>query len=475
MPDTSKISYRPPTVAGAFYPADETELRHFVDSCLATGPGPDTTVDVRAIIVPHAGYVYSGGVAGKAYSLLKNKKYDSIVILAPSHQKSFQGASVFDGDAYVTPLGVIKVDKELSREIAGHYGSIVISRIGHGWTDKMNEHAIEVQLPFLQQVLPGIPIVPIVLGSQDTQMCDQLMQAIVKAVKKSNKKVLIVASSDLSHYHDYETARSIDLPLTKDFERSDYFKMCYELFSRKREACGAAPIITAIMAAEQLGAMKPVGLQYATSADVEYFGTNKSSVVGYFSGAIMQGGDEHTAGLPVLDEKDKQLIIETAKNTVERVVRKSKAERTLPPVHLDKDFAAFVTLTKNHDLRGCMGHTIATMPLFDEIEESAKIACTQDYRFGPVRENELKDLEYEVTVLSRMRRILNFDEIKIGEHGLYIRLGNNSGLLLPQVATNYNWDTKAFLENLSQKAGLNKDAYLNPDAEIYVFRAIVIN
>ncbi|MDP2362565.1 MAG: AmmeMemoRadiSam system protein B, partial [Ignavibacteria bacterium] len=204
-----KISYRSPTVAGAFYPAKPSELRTMIYNYLNEDISEIIQQDIFAIVVPHAGFVYSGSVAAKAYKQLIGKKYDAIIIIAPSHQKYFKGASVFKGNAYVTPLGNALVDKELSKEITSVNSFVKLSMDGHSWTDSLSEHSLEVQIPFLQIVQPDVPIVPIVMGTQNHETCDKLMKAIVYSVKKLNKKVLIVASSDLSHFHSLKDAKKL--------------------------------------------------------------------------------------------------------------------------------------------------------------------------------------------------------------------------------------------------------------------------
>jgi len=473
-----KISHRPPTVAGAFYPAKADELRSMITNYLNEQKPIMMSQEIIAIVVPHAGYVYSGKVAAYAYRELQGKKYDAIIIITPSHHKYFKGASVFKGDAYTTPLGVCKVDKSLSEAIGTENSSVKLSFDGHTWQDSVNEHSLEVQLPFLQVVLPDVPIVPIVMGTQDMETTNKLVNAIVKSVSSQNKKVLIVASSDLSHFHSLQEARSIDRPIMLAFQRYDYFKLSSMFFSRNLEACGGGPIVTAMIAAEHLGANNPISLKYSTSADVPAGKDNPERVVGYFAGVIQKSTARIVdLALPSLEESDKQEVLDIAEHSVEKSVigDSSKFMIEMMPVQLTDYYTGFVTLKKKGELRACMGHLFPTDKLFKEIDEVARVAARNDYRFGAVRKNELKDLEYEISILSRFKLIQNTDEIKPGEHGLYIRLKDSSGLLLPQVASERGWDTKTFLENTCMKAGLPKDAYLNPDAEIYIFKALIIN
>jgi AmmeMemoRadiSam system protein B/AmmeMemoRadiSam system protein A len=471
----AKEIVRKPLVADAFYPGDTKELKDFVDLYTRETATIQPDEEITGLIAPHAGYIFSGKVAGKAYKELKGRHYDAIIIIAPSHVAAFQGSSVFDGDAYETPLGIVKVDKILAERISNGSKLIKYGLIGHDSSGGRGEHSLEVQLPFLQNVLPGIPIVPIVMGSQNFETCDQLMKSIVKSVNESGKKVLLVASTDLSHFHSEEEAHILDGQLVSAFSNFHYFKMANQLFNRKWEACGGGPVVTVMMAAEQLGANKCSVCEYATSADSDY-PADKSKVVGYLSGLITKSNEPEEL-LPVLSDEDKEHILNAAKAGVKNTVYGFEEKESIKTKfeNLSKSYATFVTITKKGNLRGCMGHIYSDLPLIDEIRETSALASQRDYRFGPIEADEIKDLGYEVTILSRMIRVLDLKDIVIGRDGLYIKLGNSSGLLLPQVASERNWDRTTFLQNLSQKAGLNKNDYKDPDAQIFSFRAIVIH
>ncbi len=473
--NSAKEIVRKPAVADAFYPGNPGELRAAVASYTAEDCKVSNDEDIIGIIVPHAGYVFSGKVAGRAYNELKGRKYDAIIIISPSHVTSFKGSCVYKGDAYQTPLGIIKVDKELADSIGSGSKLLKYGFDGHEWEGARGEHSLEVQLPFFQVVLPDVPIVPIVMGSQNFETCDALMRSIVKSVRESGKKVLLAASSDLSHFHDDGTAHALDSQIVNAFDNFQYFKLASQLFSGKWEACGGGPIVTVMMASELLGANNCRSCMYATSADSDY-PTGKNRVVGYLSGLIMKT-DNPVPLLPELTDAVKEHILAAAKAGVRNAVYgKDDALEPGPGFdELTKNYATFVTITKDGNLRGCMGHLYTGLPLIDEIKETSKLASMRDYRFGPIERDEMKSLGYEVTILSRMIRILDTGLIQIGRDGLYIRLGNASGLLLPQVASERNWDTETFLENLCLKAGLGKNDYKNPDAQLYSFRAVIIH
>lgn len=470
------ITHRPPTVAGIFYPEKAEELQKEIYKYLDTNERKNIPDEIIGMVAPHAGYIYSGWVAGKAYRELIGRTYDAIIILAPSHHKRFRGASIFNGDAYSTPLGLVNIDLELSIEIAKQHPLINLSLNGHDWKDSLNEHSIEVQLPFLQVVLPGVPIVPISIGTQDDSTISAVSHSLIEAVKNTGKKVLIIASTDLSHYHNFEQARKLDLQFVNSFKRYDYFKLKVELDSNNIEACGGAPVVIAMIASEHLGATMSLPVFYATSANSPYARASKDRVVGYFSGLMIKGPyDFFEIELP-LDDMIKQDIINRARQGLELA---AKNLESMPvqyiPTKLNVELAAFVTLKKDGKLRGCMGHTYPKDVLPIEIERAAFLAASRDFRFDKVTESELDSIKVEVTILSRFKRIFDPKDIIIGKHGVYIRNGNRSGLFLPNVATEQNWDLEELLVNLCKKANLATDMLKHPDTELYIFNAIKIS
>ena len=472
--DESMISTRPATVAGTFYPSNPDTLGRMIDEYLDNARDSGIEGAIRAIAVPHAGYVYSGWIAGMSYSAVRGREYDAVIIIGPSHSERFYGASIFDGEGYSTPFGVAEIDRDLAQLIEKESETVIISRNGHGWNSSSSEHSIEVQIPFIQRVLPKVPIVPICMGSQDFRTIDQLAQAIIRGVKNSGKEVLIVASTDLSHFHKQSEAREIDKRFVESFERYDYFKISLELAMRKCEACGGGPVAAAMIAAENLGATESKALHYASSADSPRVNADTNRVVGYFAGLMFEGDDSFDI-LPDLNEDEKNILKKFAMNGVKKAVKDKELDNiTIVPSSIKYPFATFVTIKKDGRLRGCMGHTIAGRPLMDEVEETGWMAAAKDPRFTPLKKAELDEIDFEITILSRFKRIFASEEVEVGKDGVYLRVGNASGLFLPQVAPEQGWDREIFLEQLGRKAGLNDSAYLLPEAELYIFRAVII-
>ena len=468
-------------VAGSFYPSDKTELQAIINTCLKKANVPaQSDDDILGIVVPHAGYVYSAQTAAFAYKSIQGKKYDVAIILAPSHHAYFHGASVFSGDKFRTPLGDIEVDKAFAIQLTRNgRNKVVRSEIGFTVTDdKQPEHAAEVQLPFLQTVQPDLPIVPIIIGSDDAETIFALSHSIVETAKETGKRILIVASSDLSHYHSASDAEIRDSRFISYFSKFDYFGMEIGILTKSCEACGYVPAIIMMQTAEALGANKSIPLQYSNSSTSIFVKSDSSRVVGYFSGLIAKSAKSGFPLLPDFSDSEKSYILSLAKTSVEDEVRKTKSEFNLStdPKFAETICPAFVTLNKNNQLRGCIWHIIGSVNLNSEIATSATMAASKDNRFLPVDTSELSSLEYEVTILSRMKFIQDISEIEIGKHGVYLKYGSwkASAIFLPQVAPENNWNTTQLLENLSLKAGLSKDAYKESLSQIYVFEATII-
>lgn len=275
---SGKKTIRQSAVSGMFYPGNPSALRKAVDTYLHDAPVPDDIVNenIKAVIVPHAGYIYSGQTAAYAYNAIKERKYDAVVIVGPSHRKYFRGISVYPGTAYRTPLGDVSLDTELRDDMIDENENIVLSDEGH--TD---EHSIEVQLPFLQIVLGDFQFVPVVMGDQSRAYVEKLARKLDEVVHRKN--VLLIASTDLSHYYPYESAVSIDRGVIDSVNRYDHEELMHRLEQRHVEACGGGPMVAVMQAAKLLGGRKSTVLHYCNSGDVS---GDKSAVVGYLAASM---------------------------------------------------------------------------------------------------------------------------------------------------------------------------------------------
>jgi len=458
---------REPAVAGAFYPGTEEALRAAVTAMLEKAEPPVVDGKVLALISPHAGYMYSGAVAAEAYKLIAGKSFDAVVVVAPSHHVFFSGSSIYRQGPYRTPLGLIEVDKDLAEAMASAEPSIKFKPEAH-----QREHSLEVQLPFLQIAVPDLKIVPIVMADQSYENCERLAAAIAGAVR--GKEVLLVASSDLSHFHTYDEAVGMDQVIIDNVLNYDCESLARDLGTRKTEACGGGPMIAVMLAAKQLGATRAVKLAYANSGDVT---GDKSSVVGYLSAAIVAG--EHVGVDLGLREEEKAELLKLARKSIEARLRNEKApelaKETLDahPI-LRQERGAFVTITIGGRLRGCIGNIRGVAPLDETISRMAVSAATEDPRFPTLEPGELEKIAIEISVLTPFEKISDPELIEVGRHGLYLEKGMNRGLLLPQVATEYGWDRYHFLDQTCLKAGLPAGAW-KEGADIYVFSAQIFN
>ncbi|MGO9318438.1 MAG: AmmeMemoRadiSam system protein B [Terracidiphilus sp.] len=469
--DQQKV--RQAAVAGSFYPADPKVLSAMIDGLLAKVSEPQVTDPILAVVAPHAGYEYSGPVAAYTYAQLKGHKYARVVVIAPTHYVAFDFTSVYDGDAYATPLGNVPVDKAFARELVKMSSTIKFSSQGHDPTSAGGEHAVEVQLPWLQKVLGNFEVVPIVMGDQSYESSRALGVALAKLIKKEGGETLVLASSDLSHYHTYDEAEKIDHKTLNALQAWDYFSMSRNFQSRIWEACGGAPIVAAMIYAERMGANQAHVLKYENSGDVT---GDHSRVVGYSADVFIKADAGKVAETPfTLSDAEKSELLALARKSVEYVVQEKNPYE--PPAStsntLNQERGAFTTLKESGELRGCIGYTSAAKPLYITVRDTATLAAMRDPRFPPVSTSELPKLEYEISVLSPLRRVTDVQQIKVGEHGLLMKNGDSEGLLLPQVPVEQRWDRHTFLEQTCRKAGMPSTCWMDEDTDIFSFTAVV--
>lgn len=268
---------RPPQVAGYFYPSNPDKLKKEVKLLLDVTKPKEKLNKIFGIVSPHAGYLYSGKTAAHAYNLLVGKKYKRVVIISPSHSEYFPGISIFEGDAYETPLGMLKVDKEFRENLETEDGIIFKGFEGH-----RREHALEVQLPFLQSVLEEFKIVPVVMGEQSKRNVDTLAKKIAQVI---DDETLIVASSDMSHFYSKSRADKLDSVVEKRVREFDFDSLQNDLDNKDCEACGGGPILALMKAAKLKNVQHSMVLHRSDSSDVT---GDEKEVVGYLS-AVFYG------------------------------------------------------------------------------------------------------------------------------------------------------------------------------------------
>ena len=264
-------AFKKSVIAGSWYPGNPTILRRDIEDYLNSVPELELEGEVVGLIAPHAGYVYSGQVAASAYNLVRGKKYDAVIVVGPSHRVAFHGVSIFSTCGYETPLGIVPVAEELANKIKILSKTVVDIPEAH-----LQEHSVEIQLPFLQVALGNFSFIPLVMGDQGANTCQELARAIYEAAR--GEKILIVGSSDLSHFYNYYMAKKMDAAVLRHLEDGDAVGLLESLENGTAEACGGGPMVVAMLVARMMNANKAHLLKYANSGDVT---GDKSSVVGY--------------------------------------------------------------------------------------------------------------------------------------------------------------------------------------------------
>jgi MEMO1 family protein len=473
---------RKPVWAGQFYDTDGARLGQQIDGFLAAAAPARPAGTIRVLIVPHAGYIYSGRLAGLGYKTVQGGDYETVVILGPTHRVDFRGASIWPDGAFATPLGEAAVDAEAARDLAKATGFRFVPE-AHA-----QEHSVEVQVPFIQRALPRAKIVPVVIGRPEESTMRALASALAGLAK--TRKVLVVVSTDMSHYLSQKDAAEEDaatIALVKGRQTSTLLRMAER---GENTLCGAAGVVTALFYAERMGAAEVEILGHTDSTEG---GGPDDRVVGYFAAVVSTkpargaaAGKTETAeppaGGPRVDEEDftlspeeKKELLTLARKTLESFLKDgSIPDRAASRPRFEEPRGAFVTLTRNGALRGCIGYIEPVMPLGSAVQRCAVYAASEDPRFEPVTARELKDLRIEISVLTTPRRIDDPKLVEVGRHGLIMSRDGRRGVLLPQVPVENRWSREEFLDQTCRKAGLPADAW-KKGATIEAFEAIVFH
>jgi len=447
-------------VAGKFYPESQAELHDLVKELLERQPSPTETAKHRILIVPHAGYQYSGLIAANGFRQLQGRSYDGVVVVGFTHRTQFDGASVDTREAYETPLGAFPVHQEAVAVLQTYPG---ISHVESA--HESDEHSLEVELPFLQVALPHTRLVPILMGHSRLQDAQQLAEALAGLTRLGD--FLFVFSTDLSHYHPYDDAVRIDEG-TVSAILSETPQAVSRLFDQGSiEACGRGPIVTSLLLAAKLGYPKRVLLYHANSGDTV---GNPASVVGY---AAIGMFDQPAATPGGLSREAGDALVKAARETLERSIAQRETLTSVKLEHYPELSGArgvFVTLRRHGELRGCIGRIERNEPLAKSVPDVALASALHDTRFMPVRAEDLDELQVEVSVLTPPVRIASSKEIVPGRDGVVLEYQGHRGVFLPQVWDETGWTRVEFLRELaSQKAGLSPDAW--QQATLYTFQA----
>jgi AmmeMemoRadiSam system protein B/AmmeMemoRadiSam system protein A len=480
---------RPAAQAGRFYPGDAAKLRAAVTAFMKEA-APPRAAHPLALVVPHAGYVFSGQIAADAFRQAAGDPIETVVILGTNHTKAaFDEVGVSPAEAFQTPLGNAPVDGELRSRLLAECRDCVLDEGVHA-----KEHSVEVQVPFVQVVFPEARILPLVVGADDEGLCQRFGQALARVL--ADRRALIVASSDLSHYPaaadadvlDHETLQaiaSLDIERARRTLAAPPNRTIPRLATR---ACGAAPILAAMTAARALGATRGAILSYASSGRTSVSfgrGSGEDRVVGY--GAVAFTAGEIAPGAPLevgtplpgtgepIGLAERRQLLVFARETIRRVLETD----TFP---LPRGFGArlwqrqgvFVTLKKKDQLRGCIGRIPAEAPLAPLVGAMAYAAAFEDRRFSQLSASELPQVTIEISALTPPRDVKSAKEIVVGRDGVVLGKDGHSAVFLPQVATEMGWGRDEMLDRLCEKAGLAAGCW-KAGARFSVFQAEVFH
>ena len=435
---------RKPVFAGSWYPKEKQELSDLVDNYLGNVQKLKTDGKIKAIIVPHAGYEYSGQIAATAFRQL-NDEYENIFLIGPSHRYALKNASILDVDYYSTPLGKVKLSKKAKQMI----NEDLISSISEA---HINEHSLEIELPFLQRQLKKLEIVPILVGEINYKNFKNILEKYVQ------ENDLIVVSVDLSHYHEYDRAIALDTDsIKKILTLNDK-----GIFNSEIDAPWA---VASLLKLAKEKSWKPYLLAYANSGDIT---GDKKSVVGYSSIIFLEKDS--------LNKEEKNFLLELARKSIETYLEKGEKigiNEDEIPIKLKEKRACFVTLNKNGKLRGCIGHLLPQVPLYECVIENSINAAINDKRFEPVVYDEIKDIKIDISVLSvpKLLEYKNSDDLikKLNDdYGVILKRGLYQSTYLPSVWKQIP-DKKEFLSNLCIKGGMEKECWKNPYTKVYVY------
>jgi AmmeMemoRadiSam system protein B/AmmeMemoRadiSam system protein A len=485
--------------AGKWYAADPEKLQAAVEAYVQQANVEPIPGRLLAVIVPHAGYMYSGAVAGFSFRALQEAGCadHTLAVLGDTHTGHGSAKiAVWAAGAFETPLGAIPVDEAVARAVVAADERIEFDRQAFE-----AEHPVENQLPFIQTVCPGARIVPVVIRQPSLQTARILADALVAAF--GDRPAQIVASTDLSHFHPYDDARKIDAVALQAIASldaqavADSPRRCAELglggdasegTGEPLTMCSQGAVMTALIAARQMGADQATILHYANSGDTPI--GKRDHVVGYGAVALWQSQDDTSAPTPQsqipgiqfaadseaseplpLSQQAQEQLLDLARRTAAQFLM----TETFPNFYSDdpallQPLGAYVTYEKAGVLRGCVGRLEADRPVHLNVQYAVVAAALADSRFPPITAKELADLTIEITLLHPLRPVESPDDIQIGQDGVLMRVGADKGaLFLPQVPPEQGWDLEATLLNLCRKAGLPDDAWQRDDARFYVF------
>ena len=466
-------------MAGQFYPESATVLKLAIEKFIEDALPPQQKKPL-AIIVPHAGYIYSGQICADGWNQLRGGAYDVVVILGTNHTApGLRKIALYPGGGFRTPFGTATVDGDLTAALLAASPDCALDKGPH-----VREHSVEVQVPFVQVLFPQAKIVTAIVGDADAALCTRFGNALAAVLK--GRRAVIVASSDLSHYPSAKDAEAADMKTLEAVTTLDpaalhstvQTQMARRIPNLSTCACGEAPMMAAMAAAKAMGATGGRIVSYAHSGNLPI--GDRERVVGY--GAVVLAADLKKEAPTVrpaattegtIGPADRKYLLGLARETISRylTIKMVPLPRLSSPI-LREPRGVFVTLKKRGDLRGCIGRMIPDRPLAELVGAMALQSAFEDPRFSPVTPRELPDLEIEISVLTPMKPVSGPNDIVVGRDGVLLQKGGKSAVFLPQVAPEQGWGRDEMLNHLSQKAGLPSGAWRD-GASFLTFQAIV--
>ena len=458
---------RKPVVAGIFYPAGASEIKasikHFFDLA-SSSPQILPENDLVGIIVPHAGWIYSGQTAAEGFCAISKGDFANVIFIGVDHRSGLNSIGLWPQGSFITPFAKTSVDENLNR-------LLLKSGLQTEPAQHLQEHSLEVILPFFQYLFPKLSAAFISCGS-GIENGIRLGQALKECISHCRGKTLVIVSTDWSHYHDFRRAKALDDAGLASVLKLNTDELLQKCRNNETELCGLIGVIGAIELFKEAGATVKLLAQTDSSAA----SGDRERVVGY--AALILQGQKSMLKSHKAEENSNMNFQQEVLQAVRATLEAHLSQKPIPafnftdPRYSEKR-GMFVTLKKHGELRGCIGHIIGFEPLGKSLAKIAISSATQDPRFNPVTAAELNDIKIEVSILSPLEDVKDLNEIKIGRDGLLLQLGGRSGVFLPQVPIEWNWNLEEYLFNLCHKAGLPEGAHLDPRAHLQRFSADV--
>jgi AmmeMemoRadiSam system protein B/AmmeMemoRadiSam system protein A len=478
--EDQEIKVRPAAKAGSWYDGNPSVLKQQIERFFLAAEARKPEEPVRALISPHAGYVYSGQTAAFGFKNVEPDRYKRVIVLAPSHYARFDGGSILDVTHYETPMGRMPLDRERCDELL-KYEYFTSVPAAHA-----QEHSLELQLPFLQYALKSdFKLVPIVIGNVRPSWYEPMADLLLPLW---DEETLVVASSDFTHYGSNfgyvpfkkdvpENLKKLDMGAVEKILKVDYQGFNDYIDETAATICGRKAIGLLLCMAAKKG-YKAQLMKYTTSGELTGDYSHSVSYASIcFTGTDSSAPDQD--GYVPLTAREQETLLELARHTL-----KTFLETGEPPDDLDRfditesmkrNAGAFVTLKKKGHLRGCIGYLQGIKPMYKAIIDNTISAASRDPRFPAVSRAEEAEIHMEISVLSPVVKVKKIEEIQVGRDGLIITRGFRRGTLLPQVPVEQGWDRTQFLEHSCMKAGLPRDAYTDPKTLIERYSAQVFS